>query len=71
MSLIMKFYEKMKTATDKGLSLQRALEVPAKEEIARAKIRPSETFEAFAKDLSTRIDEQFQALSKELVEVAK
>ncbi len=71
MSLIMRFYEKMKTATDKGLSLQRALEVPAKEEIARAKIRPSETFEAFAKDLSTKIDEQFQALSKELVEVAK
>jgi len=71
MSLIMKFYEKMKTSIDKGLSLQRALEVPAKEEIARAKIHPSETFEAFAKDLSTKIDEQFQALSKELLEVAK
>jgi V/A-type H+-transporting ATPase subunit A len=71
MSLIMKFYEKMKTSIDKGLSLQRALEVPAKEEIARAKIQPSESFEAFAKGLSNKIDEQFQALSKDLLEVAK
>jgi V/A-type H+-transporting ATPase subunit A len=71
MSLIMKFYEKMKASTDKGVPLQRALEVPAKEDIARAKIQPSETFEAFAKDLSSKIDREFQTLSKELLEVAK
>jgi V/A-type H+-transporting ATPase subunit A len=71
MSLIMKFYENMKTSTEKGVSLQRALDLPTKNEIARAKIHPSETFPAFAKELSSKIDEQFQALSKEMVETAK
>ena len=45
--------------------------VPAKNEIARAKIQPSETFGVFSKDLSEKIDEQFHGLSKELLEVAK
>lgn len=71
MSLIMKFYEKMKSSTEAGVSLQRALEVPAKEEIARAKIQPSETFADFAKNLSTRIDGEFDKLTKEMLEVAK
>ena len=70
-SLIMKFYEKMKQSVDKGVPLQRALEIPAKDEIARAKIHPSDTFDAFANDLENKMEEQFQALSKELVEVAK
>jgi V/A-type H+-transporting ATPase subunit A len=71
MSLIMKFYEKMKAGVDKGVPLQRALEVPSKEEIARAKIHPSETFEALAKDIDTRIDQQFQTLSTEHTGVAR
>ena len=71
MSLIMKFYEKMKESTEKGVPLQRALDVPAKEEIARAKIQPSETFDGFAKEVSTRIDREFEKLSKEILEVAK
>jgi len=71
MSLIMKFYDKMKESTEKGVPLQRALEVPAKEEIARAKIQPSETFDGFAKEVSTRIDHEFEKLSKEILEVAK
>jgi V/A-type H+-transporting ATPase subunit A len=71
MSLIMKFYENMRTATEKGVSLQRALDLPTKDEIARAKIQPSETFASYAKELSARIDEQFQTLSKEMVETAK
>lgn len=71
MSLIMKFYEKMKISTEKGVPLQRALEVPAKEEVARAKIQPSETFTGFADGLSKKIDEEFDKLSKELVEVAR
>ncbi|MGO9645367.1 MAG: V-type ATP synthase subunit A [Candidatus Bathyarchaeia archaeon] len=69
-SLIMKFYEKMRQGVDKGVPLQRALEIPAKDEIARAKIHPSETFDAFANDLENKMEEQFQALSKEIVEVA-
>jgi len=71
MSLIMQFYERMKQSTEKGISLQRALEVPSKDEIARAKIQPSETFKEFANGLSTRIDQQFQELTKELVETVK
>lgn len=68
MSLIMKFYEKMREAVEKGISLQRALEIPAKEEIARAKIRPSETFGSVAKELGAKIEEQFSALSPEAIE---
>jgi V/A-type H+-transporting ATPase subunit A len=71
MSLIMKFYERMKQSTEKGVPLQRALEIPAKDEIARAKIQPSETFKEFAQGLSARIDEQFQQLSREIVEAAR
>ncbi len=71
MSLIMKFYGKMKTSVEKGASLQRALELPAKEEIARAKIHPSETFEALAKELEAKIEQQFQTLTKEVLEFAK
>jgi V/A-type H+-transporting ATPase subunit A len=71
MSLIMKFYEKMKNSTEKGVPLQRALEVPAKEDIARAKIQPSEAFEGFAKNLSTKIDQEFEKLTKEVLEVAR
>jgi hypothetical protein len=71
MSLIMKFYERMKQSTEKGIPLQRTLEIPAKNEIARAKIQPSETFKEFANGLSARIDEQFHELSREIVEAAK
>lgn len=71
MSLILKFYEKMKTSTEKGVPLQRALEISAKDAIARAKIQPSETFEAYAKELSAKIDEEFEKLSTEVLEVAK
>lgn len=68
MSLIMKFYNRMRLGVDRGVSLQRALDVPAKEEIARAKIHPSETFEELAKDIETRMDQQFESLSSDLLE---
>jgi len=70
-SLILNFYNKMKTSVEKGVSLQRALEVPAKQEIARAKIHPSETFDSFAQELESKMEQQFQDLSKEVVEVTK
>jgi len=68
MSLIMRFFEKMKTAVENGISLQRALDIPAKDEIARAKIHPSETFGELAKDLENRMEQQFNALSTEALE---
>ena len=71
MSLILKFYEKMKDSTEKGVPLQRTLEIPVKEEIARAKIQPSETFDAFAQELTVKMDHEFEKLSSELVEAAK
>jgi V/A-type H+-transporting ATPase subunit A len=70
MSLIMNFYDKMKTGVEKGVSLQRALEMPVKQEIARAKIHPSETFEVFAKDIQTKTNQQFQGLIDKMAEVA-
>lgn len=71
MSLILKFYEKMKESTEKGVPLQRALEIPVKDEIARAKIQPSQTFDAFAKELTAKMDHEFEKLTSELLEVAK
>jgi V/A-type H+-transporting ATPase subunit A len=71
MSLIMQYYENLKKSTEKGIPLQRALEIPAKDEIARAKIQPSETFKGFADALSARINEQFEKLSEEIAEPAK
>jgi V/A-type H+-transporting ATPase subunit A len=65
--LIMKYYQLMKEGVDKGVPLQRALELPIKDEIARAKIQPSGTFEAFAKELENKMDEQFRGIGKEIV----
>src|SRR5271157_1412641 len=64
-SLILSFYGKMKNSVDKGISLQRALEVSAKQEIARAKIHPSETFDSYAQEVESKMEQQFQELSKE------
>jgi V/A-type H+-transporting ATPase subunit A len=71
MSLIISFYNKMRMSVEKGVSLQRALEVPAKEEIARAKIHPSDTFDSYATEIESRMEQQFKELSKEITEVAK
>jgi V/A-type H+-transporting ATPase subunit A len=71
MSIIMNFYNKMRISVEKGVSLQRALDVPVKQGIARAKIHPSETFETLAKEIETKMEQQFQALSREMAEVAK
>lgn len=71
MSLILKFYHKMTTAVEKGVPLQLALETSAKQEIARAKIHPSETFNQLSKEIERKMDEEFHALSKEAVEVAR
>ena len=42
----------------------------AKQEIARAKIHPSETFEPYAQELESKMEQQFNELSKEVIEVA-
>ena len=70
-SLILNFYNRMRISVEKGVSLQRALEVPVKQEIARAKIHPSETFDSYAQEIESNMEQQFQDLSKEGVEVTK
>ena len=70
-SLILNFYNRMRVSVEKGVSLQRALEVPVKQEIARAKIHPSETFDSYAQEIESNMEQQFQDLSKEVVEVTK
>lgn len=64
--LIMKFYDRMRTAVEKGVALQNILDQPIKEEIARLKIRPSEGFSQYAEELSKRIDSQFDELCLKL-----
>jgi V/A-type H+-transporting ATPase subunit A len=71
MSLILSFYDKMKNSVEVGISLQRALEVPVKQEIARAKIHPSETFASYAQEIESKMEQEFRELSKEVAEVAK
>jgi len=70
-SLILNFYNKMRTSVEKGVSLQRALEVPVKQEIARAKIHPSETFDSYAREIESKMEQQFRDLSREVIEVTK
>jgi V/A-type H+-transporting ATPase subunit A len=68
--VIMNFHRGMTKATESGVPLQRILELPVKDEIARMKIQPSEDFEFFAKELLKKIDVQFSQLSSQLLATA-
>jgi len=65
--LVMRFHEKMSRAVDEGVPLQKILDIPVRQEIARAKIEPSEKFADIAKGIEERIDVQFQRLTTESV----
>jgi len=65
--LVMRFHEKMSRAVDQGVPLQKILDIPVRQEIARAKIEPSEKFADVAKGIEQRIDTQFQQLTAESV----
>jgi V/A-type H+-transporting ATPase subunit A len=65
--LVMRFHERMSKAVEQGVPLQKILDIPARQEIARAKIEPSEKFGAVAKGIEERIDSQFQQLTAESV----
>jgi V/A-type H+-transporting ATPase subunit A len=62
-SLIMKFYDRMRAAVEKAVPLQNILDLSVKEEIARLKIRPGEGFSQYAEELSKKIDTQFEKLN--------
>lgn len=70
MKVIMNFHRAMSKATESGVPLQRILELPVKDEIARMKIQPPEGFDSFSGELMKRIDQQFSQLSSQLLATA-
>ncbi len=67
MKVIMAFHQNMSKATEKGIPLQRVLELPVKDEIARMKIQPIEGFDRFAKGLMMKMEDEFTQLSTQLL----
>lgn len=62
LSLILKFYEHMKTAVERGVPLEKIISLPVKEELARMKIVPPGEFAKLSSELDRRITEQFNRL---------
>lgn len=62
LSLILKFYEHMKTAVEQGVPLEKIINLPVKQELARMKIVPPKEFEKLSPELERRITEQFNQL---------
>jgi V/A-type H+-transporting ATPase subunit A len=65
MRLILTFHKKMEGAVEDGASLQRILDLPVRQEIARCKIEPSEKFAEVAKRIEGNLDDQFSKLIAE------
>ncbi|MEM2905733.1 MAG: V-type ATP synthase subunit A [Candidatus Bathyarchaeia archaeon] len=62
LTAILQYYERMKQAVEKGVPLQKALELPVKEEIARLKIQPRETFQEVFRRVERELDREFANL---------
>ena len=67
---ILKFNEKIKTAIDSGVSLQKILALPVKEGISRLKIIPIDEFDRINTKISSDMDEQFEQLIQEAKEAS-
>jgi V/A-type H+-transporting ATPase subunit A len=65
MRLIMKFHKKMEKAVEDGVTLQRILDLPVRQEIARCKIEPSDRFDELAARIEGNLDDQFNKLTAE------
>ncbi len=63
---LLKFNEKIKTAIELGVSLQKILALPVKVGISRLKIIPTKEFDAVNAKLSSDMDEQFEMLIQEV-----
>jgi vacuolar-type H+-ATPase catalytic subunit A/Vma1 len=61
--LISKFYERMSRAIELGVPLQRILDMPVRQEIARCKIEPSEKFVDVAKAIERNLETEFGQLT--------
>ena len=56
-------------AIEKGIPLQRVIELPVKDEIARMKIKAPEDFESFSSEFLKRIDIEFNELTSQVISV--
>jgi V/A-type H+-transporting ATPase subunit A len=65
--IIMKFYQGMLEAIEKGIPLQRVIELPVKDEIARMKIQPPEDFDSFSREFLRKIDAEFNELTSQVI----
>lgn len=60
--VILKFYDRMREAVERGATVKAIMSMPIVEEIARMKLIPSEEFAKKAPELEAKIDEQFASL---------
>jgi V/A-type H+-transporting ATPase subunit A len=65
--IIMRFYRGMLEAIEKGIPLQRVIELPVKDEIARMKIQPPEDFDSFSSEIFRKIDAEFTELTSQVI----
>ncbi len=71
LKIIIEFYRRMNQTVERGVPLAKILELPLREDIARMKIQPSETFEEVAKQILQKIDEEFKRLEAEAQELVE
>ena len=62
LKVIIKFYEEMKNAVERGISIKNILTLPVLEDIARMKLAPYEEAVKVCKEIEAKIDEQFNSL---------
>ncbi len=62
LKVIIKFYEEMKNAVERGISIKNILSLPVLEEVARMKLAPLEEAGKVCKEIESKIDEQFGSL---------
>ncbi|MFC1506461.1 V-type ATP synthase subunit A [Thermoproteota archaeon] len=65
--IIMRFYRGMLGAIEKGIPLQRVIELPVKDEIARMKIQAPEDFDSFSSEFLQKIDVEFTELTSQVI----
>ncbi|MGB6680914.1 MAG: V-type ATP synthase subunit A [Candidatus Bathyarchaeia archaeon] len=65
--IIMRFYRGMLGAIEKGIPLQRVIELPVKDEIARMKIQAPEDFDSFSSEFLQKIDGEFTELTSQVI----
>ncbi len=63
--LITNFHERMSKAIEQGVPLQRILDIPVRQEIARCKIEPSDRFEEVVRRIEQNLETEFGQFAAE------